>query len=119
MPDADGFPLPDEIIQGAPPRRAPSELFKELCASIDAAGRDPGFKTAVEQQTAIAMITSGHPFVLVSLCPEKDGVAVKPGEDFDGCSARCILGGATEPLVAHHEDLAEVIDKAYHQRGLF
>jgi hypothetical protein len=88
MPDADGFPTPDELING------PAEA------------EDPVL--TAEQRKAIALVLGGLGFV---------AIAVKPtGET--GADFYVAVDGDLEALRNAREHLQGVIDRAFAKRGI-
>jgi hypothetical protein len=97
MPDADGFPTPDELIRG--PSKPPE------CA-IERVGEGPPL--TADQRKAISMIMSGLGFVAIAVSPTGE-----TGADFF-----VAVDGDREALRNAREHLQGVIDRAFAKRGI-
>lgn len=100
MPDADGFPTPDEIISGSRPLPLSEEYVQ--------------IKLTPEQAKAISLITSGKPYIVIAAAPTyTDGESVSTGADIFTS-----LGGDPEVLRAIQPSLPNIIDRLYQRKGI-
>jgi hypothetical protein len=121
MPDASGFPTPDELINGTgPTERVPAPAVPDLppAVSLPSGERVPVVAVSEQQRKAIELILSGMPYVLVACRETVDGRRAKPGETATGCDFLTTLDGNREVLRNAKEHLPGVIDLLYGRSGI-
>lgn len=109
MPDKDGFPTPDELINGGakPPE---SSVVKPI--DFDALSED--------QQKAMIHILSGDPFVLVGARPtQRFGEMKSDAASATGADIVTALHGDRDTLLGIKPAFPRLIDKLYARKGLF
>ncbi len=110
MPDADGFPTPDEIVRGS--NVTPAPVVQKPLTAPSLAGMTPN------QQKAICIVMSGRPFLTIGMVPTlADGSPGRPGQEATGCDFHTVAEGDKETLLAVKAHLADVIDRLYKRHG--
>lgn len=127
MPDADGFPTPDEIINGTagtpPPAPAPAQPPTADSAAL-LVHLPPGMAADAvppEMLRAVALVLSGLPFVLVAMRPTEprgDGFAPTTQARATGSDFLTVLHGDRDVLQAVRDALPGVVERLYTRNGL-
>lgn len=123
MPDKDGFPTADEIINGGPTKTP--ELIGHKGQSFDSGLAVPDSVPVAkvpltpDQQKAVALVLSGRPFIALGMVPTTaSGKPSLPGEEATGCDFATAMGGDSDTLLAVKDHLGDVIDRLYKRHGL-
>jgi hypothetical protein len=120
MPDADGFPTADELINGGKKPKPPELLLGHPVTEVKSS-QVPMPIMDERQEKAMRLILSGLPFVLVVIRPTKpEGekyVPCKP-EEATGADFFTVIRGDKDTLLGSKHNLPDVIDRGYNREGL-
>lgn len=108
MPDAQGFPTPEEIANGG---STPAQSHTQPI-DLD--------KLSEDQQKAMIHILSGHPFIFIGAAPTKRfGEEKSDAASATGASIYSAAHGDRDTLLGIKPALPRLIDKLYARKGLF